>query len=93
MLPAAIMPSGLANSVYMKKFDNMASDEEELGDDEQEIFPLGSCDESSIDISEDDEEVGLICSYSNCELPAYFDINSGESSLYCEKHKDKPQSG
>lgn len=39
--------------------------------------------------SEDDCVV--ICSITSCQSPAYLDANTGESSLYCVKHKDQPQ--
>ena len=39
--------------------------------------------------SDEDPDV-LCCSYPNCKLSAYFDLNSGESSVYCERHINQP---
>ncbi len=43
-------------------------------------------------INVDDSDTEVLCSDPNCKLPAYFDLNSGDSSIYCEQHMNQPSS-
>ena len=38
-----------------------------------------------------EQEVSTMCAlYPRCTNSAYFDANTGESSCYCEEHRDRP---